>query len=192
MADEQARIEPTLPQITRYLRMGTALPDEALAARIAPLTARVMAAAQPRRVWHRVTLPLSGVDSASLVRHLSGCTEAFLVCGTLGAGVDAVQRTVAVTSAADALIAHAVATAAIENWMDRIEDALRESLTPDQTLTTRFSPGYGDFPLTYQRTLLRVLDTARSIGVSLTDGGLLVPSKSVTAVIGIRPFRHIS
>ena len=41
-------------------------------------------------------------------------------------------------------------------------------------------------PLDYQRTLLAFLDTPRKIGVSLTDALLMVPSKSVSAIIGVK------
>lgn len=52
-------------------------------------------------------------------------------------------------------------------------------------LTWRFSPGYGDLPLETQKTLIQVLDTHRKIGVSLTESCLMMPSKSVTAILGI-------
>lgn len=52
-------------------------------------------------------------------------------------------------------------------------------------MTWRFSPGYGDLPLETQRELVRVLDTHRKIGVSLTGSCLMMPSKSVTAILGI-------
>ena len=48
-----------------------------------------------------------------------------------------------------------------------------------------FSPGYGDLPLDTQKELVQVLDMHRKIGVSLTDSCLMVPSKSVTAILGI-------
>ena len=53
-------------------------------------------------------------------------------------------------------------------------------------LVRRYSPGYGDFPLEAQRELLGILDTPRAIGVSLTDTLLMAPSKSVSAVIGVK------
>jgi hypothetical protein len=186
MTEAVRRITPAKPQIMRYLRMGHVVPDDVLAARIDRVAARVMAAVRPREAWRRTALPLDGVSSHALARHLNGCSEAFLVCGTLGAGVDALQRTVAVTSAADALIVQAVATAAVENWMDRIGETLGGTLAADETLTPRFSPGYGDFPLSYQRVLIDLLDAPRVLGVSVTPSDLLVPVKSVTAVVGIR------
>ena len=83
----------------------------------------------------------------------------------------------------------AVAAAMIEDWMDAIEDDIRRELAPGEELVARYSPGYGDFPLAAQSALVALLDAPRKAGVSLTSSLLLVPSKSVTAVIGVRPTR---
>ena len=61
-----------------------------------------------------------------------------------------------------------------------------KELEPGETLVARYSPGYGDFPLAAQGALVSLLDTPRKVGVSLTSTFLLTPSKSVTAVIGVR------
>ena len=53
--------------------------------------------------------------------------------------------------------------------------------------TPRFSPGYGDLPLEAQRDFFRILDCGRHIGVSLGESLLMSPTKSVTAVFGLRP-----
>ena len=74
----------------------------------------------------------------------------------------------------------------IEKWMDETEDEIRKELAPGESLVSRYSPGYGDFPLAAQRTLLALLDAPRRAGVSLTDSLLMVPSKSVSAVIGVK------
>ena len=80
----------------------------------------------------------------------------------------------------------ATGAALIEKWMDDTEDAIRAELFPGETLVTRYSPGYGDFTLSAQRELLEFIDAPRKVGVSLTDSLLMVPSKSVSAVIGVR------
>jgi hypothetical protein len=49
----------------------------------------------------------------------------------------------------------------------------------------RFSPGYGDFDLSVQTNICDVLKTGKTIGVTLTDSLLMMPSKSVTAVVGL-------
>ena len=226
-----------------YLRLGGRAPDGALAARLGELTREVRRAIRPARVWRRMSVAEIPHDGTTLLRHLAGCADAYLVCGTLGAGfdalqrrtsvrsgadalivqaigtalierhrdgveeeiraelapgetlltryspgygVDALQRRLAATSGADALIVQAVGAAFVESWMDETEDAIRAELAPGEVLLTRYSPGYGDYPLAAQRELLALLDAPRAVGVSLTDSLLMVPSKSVSAVIGVR------
>ena len=50
----------------------------------------------------------------------------------------------------------------------------------------RFSPGYGDFPLDYQRKIVETLSAPLNIGVNLTASIMLTPSKSVTAVVPLK------
>nr|MCR5785210.1 methionine synthase [Eubacterium sp.] len=52
-------------------------------------------------------------------------------------------------------------------------------------LTDRFSPGYGDLPLNTQNALCEALNTSRRIGLTVTKNHLLIPRKSVTAIMGI-------
>jgi hypothetical protein len=51
------------------------------------------------------------------------------------------------------------------------------------SVTPRFSPGYGDWPLTVQTDVMEVCEGGR-IGLSLTPSCLMVPQKSVSAVLG--------
>jgi hypothetical protein len=180
-------MELSLAEIAPYMRMGRNVPEGALAARVAELRDEALAnAIRPARIWWRTSLPFHP-ESLTLARHLEGCRAAYLVCGTLGAGFDAMHRRVSAVSGADALILQAIGAAAIEKWMDSVEDEIRLELLPGETLRPRYSPGYGDFPLEVQREMVTVLDTARKIGVSLTDSLLMTPSKSVSAVIGVDP-----
>ena len=50
--------------------------------------------------------------------------------------------------------------------------------------TGRYSPGYGDYPLECQDELIRLLDGARKIGLNVSRSHLLIPRKSITAVMG--------
>lgn len=52
-------------------------------------------------------------------------------------------------------------------------------------MTDRFSPGYGDFSIGMQGEICRVLDTARKIGVTVNESGILIPRKTITAVLGV-------
>lgn len=166
------------------MRMGAGVPQGALAKRVDELWIEARGLLRLARVWRRVPLPLA-VTSPSLERHLMGCRSAYLACGTVGAGLDAMLRRVSVSSATDALIVQAIGAAAVEKWMDMVETEIAAELGESEHLVSRYSPGYGDWPLETQRWLLGVLDSARAIGVSLTDSLLMVPSKSVSAVIGV-------
>ena len=182
-----------LDEIARYMRMGRTVPDGALAERVAKIRDAALKSVRPARTMRR--FPISGGKIASgglildicgtLARHIAGCHAAYLVCGTIGAEFDAFQRRASVSSGADALIVQATGAALIEKLMDSVEDEIRAELADGESIVSRYSPGYGDFPLAAQRTLLGFLDAPRMVGVSLTDTLLMVPSKSVSAVIGV-------
>ena len=183
-----------LQEIARYMRMGRTVPDGALAARVTELRDEALKIVRPAHIGRRFPIVEGNIVSGSarlilagtLARHLAGCRSAYLVCGTIGAGFDAFQRRVSATSGADALIVQAIGAALIEKLMDGVEAEIRRELQPNETLVSRYSPGYGDFPLTAQRELLSLLDAPRKVGVSLTDTLLMVPSKSVSAIIGVK------
>lgn len=121
-------------------------------------------------------------DSRGLTAVLNGCNRAILFAATLGSGVDRLLMQSALRSPAHQYIADAAASALIEALCDRAE----EDLCGMRPHTHRFSPGYGDLPLQLQPALLRLLDAQRHIGVALTDSLLMTPTKSVTAIIGLR------
>lgn len=183
----------------RYLRMGGVEPDAVLARRLARVEDEVRAACRPAAYWRLETVaagaeagdlvlgPLE-IRSRDLARVLRGCRHAFFFCATLGADVDALLRRYSQTSGADALMAQAAATAAIEGWCDACaEKLLAEPAVAGERLRMRFSPGYGDLPLAVQRPLLQILDSARRAGIVLTETCLMIPSKSVSAIIGVGP-----
>ena len=175
-------------QICRYLKLYGRSPGAALEERIKAMREAALAAIRPARTWKRFEdLSVVGTGgSPSLAKHLSGCHAAYLVCTTIGASFDALQRRTAATSPSDAFVLQAIGAAAIEEWTDETEKAIRRELQAGETLVSRYSPGYGDYPLAAQRELLGLLDASRKVGVSLTDSFLMVPSKSVSAVIGVR------
>ncbi|MGN1030433.1 MAG: methionine synthase [Butyricicoccaceae bacterium] len=141
----------------------------------------------PRSFW--VCLPteslrfLSGKD---IYRHLHGCPETYVLCATLGAAVDREIRRVERRSMLDALALDAAAGEGIEAVCDAAEEEIRaKEAARGRFVTGRFSPGYGDFPITVQPQVLAVCDAARRIGLSVTENNILVPRKSVTALLGV-------
>lgn len=194
MPGPESAIAVDADDVLKYLRMKPCTDDATLLGRILELIAKASSAIRPAVTWKRFALCADGIVSGgqtlavpgTLAAHLRGCKSAYLVCGTIGAGFDAFMRRVSAVSGADALIAQAIGTAAIEKLMDSAAAEIAAELCDGETAISRYSPGYGDFPLAAQRTILDLLDAPRRTGVSLTDSLLMVPSKSVSAVVGVR------
>ena len=80
----------------------------------------------------------------------------------------------------------ACAAAMLEEYLDEWQTALEADMKKEgYYIRPRFSPGYGDFDIAHQDMILRMLDTAKKIGLTMTDSYMLTPTKSVTAIIGI-------
>lgn len=124
------------------------------------------------------------IQGESIKSHLQDCDKVVLLCATLGSETDKLIRTAQITDMAKAVVLDAMASSAIEKVCDEVEALIKEE-HPDEFLTWRFSPGYGDYPLGLQSELLRILDAPRKIGLCTNENSILTPTKSVTAVIGI-------
>jgi hypothetical protein len=170
---------------------GSTAPD-ALCADLARCEGLLLQTARPRVLWRLFDLlpdgTLAGTDyrpgGQDIRNHLRSCDQVVLMAATLGAEAEALIRRAQKRDMADAVILDAVGSAAIENVCDNLCADLAETLSP-RCLTDRFSPGYGDLPLSDQETFFLILELERRIGVSLTAGGLMIPQKSVTAFIGV-------
>ena len=121
-------------------------------------------------------------ESKSLAKLCQSSDECLLLCATLGIGVDRLVLKTASISARDAFVIDAMADALIESLCDYAEARICEGL-----LTTgRFSPGYGDLELSLGGEIIALTDAERAIGIKLTASGLMIPKKSVNAIIAIR------
>ena len=98
--------------------------------------------------------------------------------------MDALLRRTQLADLSRCLVLESCATAAIEEVCDRAEGLIAAEF-PGKSLTSRFSPGYGDLPVTVQGEFLALLDAPRRIGLCATGSSILTPRKSVTAVLGL-------
>lgn len=131
------------------------------------------------------------VTSRSLSINLKDCDEVLFFAATLGAEADLLIRRYSARDMSKGVIMDAAAAALIEQYCDICQNKLEKELNKEyKTLRPRFSPGYGDFDIGHQMDMIRLLDLPRQIGVTPTDSGMLVPSKSVTAVMGISRFTN--
>lgn len=120
-------------------------------------------------------------DVNSLLR---GCRAAYLFAATIGSGAEKEEEKAFVCGdTLGAVLLDTAASCLIESYADE----MCEKLARDEnvTLTARFSCGYGDYPLSHQKDICRLLDTRRRIGLYVSEGGMLMPRKSVTAVMGV-------
>lgn len=118
------------------------------------------------------------------VNMLQECETAVLMVCTLGAEFDAMQRAWSARDMARAVVLDACGSALVEAGCDAAEEELAGRF-PGMYRTDRFSSGYGDIPLETQDWILRAVDAGRRLGVTVTASCLMIPSKSVTAVIGL-------
>lgn len=116
-------------------------------------------------------------------KHLEKSEDVLFFAATLGAAADRLIRAAEVENMAYALVLDALSSAMIERYCDECETVMREKT--GGRFTFRFSPGYGDFPIELQGALLRFLSAEKRIGLTATENHILIPRKSVTAVIGI-------
>ena len=121
-------------------------------------------------------------ESSNLAVNLEGCAQAYVFAATLGVEGDRMIEKYSRVMQAKALVCDTVASYMIEGFCDYI-NAL---LTQNKQSKPRFSPGYGDLSLLSQEKILSCLDATKKIGVALTDSFMMVPTKSVSAIIGVK------
>ena len=178
-------------EILKYLGFRGQELTEEIAAQIRRCTDEVLAAATPRLTYRHAPLEdgaVLGVTFAGndIPRMLEPCEDVVLFGATLGPGVERLMMRYEVVNAADSVIMDACASTAIENICNNFESDMRRTVEAEgRYLTDRFSPGYGDLPISEQPRFFALLDMTRRIGVSLTPTTIMVPRKSVTAIMGI-------
>lgn len=176
-------------EVLRYAGVRAATPevdalvDGCLAKLKGSLHCRVCWAMYPVALHgERVDLGFAETVSQSLRTHLQGCSQLVLFAATVGVEVDRIAARAAYRSAAQGHMLHAIGAERVESLCD----AFCADICAGFDTRARFSPGYGDLPLSLQKDIFRALDCGRSIGLSLSENLLMTPSKSVTAIIGVK------
>ena len=187
-------MELNLEEALRYAGVPSPPPEE-LRREVAEVAAQMTRSVTPRWRWRlfelehtpegpylpALNLFLPGRTAALMLKE---CTQAALLACTLGAVFDARLRAAQARDMAKAVLLDGCGSAWVEAGCDEAEGELSERL-PGRFLTDRFSPGYGDLPLSLQPAICGALDTQRTLGLYVTDSCLLNPGKSVTAIVGV-------
>lgn len=126
------------------------------------------------------------IRSKGLSKNLKGCDKIILLGATLGVEVDLAMKRHSYTDMARTVVLQACAAAMLEEYLDECQQKIGEEMEKEgYYLRPRFSPGYGDFSILHQKEILAMADTARRIGLTMTQSSMLIPTKSVTALIGL-------
>lgn len=126
-------------------------------------------------------------DSKDLAKCLEGSHEVVIFAATIGLAIDRAIAKYRLTSPTKALIIQAFGAERVERLCDIFCDEIKnEVASKGNDCTWRFSPGYGDLQLDVQRSIFRILDPEKRIGISLGESLLMTPSKSVTAIFGLK------
>lgn len=127
------------------------------------------------------------LEGASIQKHLAGSQRVAAMAVTLGARSEQELRRLSSTDPVVALLYDASCSAFVESAAEATQQNIAEEMQHmGYEIGKRYSPGYGDFPLAMQPTLLRALEANKRLGITVTEGNLLLPSKSITAVVGLK------
>ena len=135
---------------------------------------------------YEVDLGFRKVNSTGLFRNLQHCKEIYIFVATLGFGIDRQIKKYSNISPVKSLSFQGIGSGLIEDYCNYLNDYIRKiEEKKGNILKPRFSPGYGDLPLDLQKDIFKELDVTKKIGVVLNESLLMIPSKSVSAIIGI-------
>lgn len=132
-------------------------------------------------------LGFTEVKSSDLSRNLINCEKALIFAATCGIGIDRLISRYNRISPVKALCMQAIGTEHAEKLCDEFESDIKKELTEiGYTTRPRFSPGYGDLPIELQTDIFSELQCTAKAGITLNENLLMTPTKSVTAILGIK------
>jgi len=189
-------MEQRLRETLRYLGYGKYVIDESTSHLITESFAKLEAIKRERFVYrfseierlgeHLLQIENMQIQSKDLIKNLAGCKKCAIFAATLGIEVDIYIRKCTMLDMANTVIVQACAATLMEEFCDRIEQEIRDEVQKDKMkLKPRFSAGYGDFRIEHQEHILAILEAQKKIGLMMTESFMMVPTKSVTALIGI-------
>ena len=154
-------------------------------------------AADPAFTYKMLDAGQLTVRGASLAKHLDGCDRTVVMAVTLGHEVDRLISETQSSRIALGVVIDSGASVMAERAAELAETQIRTELAANADhsasgapaaplyMTPRFSPGYGDSPLQMQQRVLGLLDAEQKLGITLSKGFMMSPSKSITAILGL-------
>ena len=127
------------------------------------------------------------IESSNFCRFLGDSQQLIMMGITGGADIAAeISRLQKEKKMTEAVVIDAAAGEIVDAGFDWLAALYRRELSREAVSLTkrRFSAGYGDFNIEFQRDIYRLLNLSE-LGVEITDSCMLMPEKTVTAVYGI-------
>lgn len=181
-------------EILRYA--GAAKADETLLALLRETVKEAEMQIQPRVAYgifdisvkeNCVDFGFAKAGSKGLAKRLENTDRAVIFAATVGNGIDRLIAKYGKTSPARAVLLQAYGSERVEAVCDAFEEAFcKEAGLSREEISPRFSPGYGDLSLDFQKEIFRGLNCPAKVGITLNESLLMSPSKSVTAIFGFR------
>lgn len=117
--------------------------------------------------------------SRGFAKVADGYNSCMLLVATLGLEVDKLLMRASVSSAISAFIFNAVADACVES----VYEYARSKLTRGMVSVPGFAPGYSDLELSFGEKIVKKIGADKALGIRFTDGGLMIPKKSISTII---------
>ena len=185
-------------EVLRYLGINPKKADNKMLAYINDCIEENLQESNPKYIYkifdlsfQRESILIEGTNlylkGRDIKAHLEHSLKCVLFAATLGSSI---ERRIGHYKSYDLtriLVLDACATALIESVCSEIEEEIKGIGQREYGLniTSRYSPGYGDLSLNIQPKLLDVLEAHR-IGLTVTEDLIMIPRKSVTAIIGLQ------
>ncbi len=131
-------------------------------------------------------------ESNDLFSLLENCEECIIFAATLGLEIDRQIKYNYYLDLTKSIIMDACATTAIEEYCDLIQESIEKSIIEQEKyITNRYSPGYGDLSIEINEDISNLLDARKKIGLTISTSKIMIPRKSVIAIIGVSDIKTI-
>ena len=152
-------------------------------------TVRAKAAVFPLEHLDSAHVSVAGtvVESAMLARLLEKSSAAYVMGASIPArDVEKISGAMRAGEGLKAIVFDAYASEYVDGVLDVIIARKNEALrrTGQKLTKHRFSPGYGDLDISYQKVFYDLLDM-QTLDVTINENYLLSPEKSVIAIAGV-------
>ncbi len=182
-------------QALRFLKYKGDFVDEETSKSLKESIAELKDIAEPKYVYSTFDIKTENktisfedqlvVQSTYLSKLYENCDKSTILAATIGFEVEKRILYYSKTNLSKAIVFDGCAGSYIESLCDYIENQIKEAAVKEgYGITYRYSPGYGDLPLSHQPHILKLLNTEKHIGLTASQSHILLPRKSVTAFIG--------